>query len=312
MSTIASPEMTRTRRPRPRAASTAGLVRTNLTLFRRWPLVWMLAGLDLLFIFLAWIVLVYTATNHPSGFLPGHLLSGSHGLLNEMGQMMTMGRRVGEFVAVALAGAAFGTDFSSGVIRINLSRGPTRLQYLIARYLALLATSVCIVSIGLIESALLAGLIPALNANAPTLAHFNGSVLIGALTIGLGSLENMVACIVIGASLAIVGRSTAVGVAGGLVYLVGEDFGAHVLPIVSHEVHSPTWTTLVSYLYTPNLNALFNHALPPAMAREMDLLDGVLPVPLPSVDMALAVAGIYTLILLGVSSWLFIERDVTQ
>lgn len=73
----------------------------------------------LLFIFLAWVVLVHTVTNHPSGFLPGHHLSGHHGLRNELGQMMTMGRRVAKVVAVAMAGAAFGADFSSGAIRIG-------------------------------------------------------------------------------------------------------------------------------------------------------------------------------------------------
>src|SRR5260221_2739758 len=90
-----------------RSANILQLTRNEL--FKLWKrrLVWGLLGLDLFFVLAAWLVLVFYAIKTRDGFDPGHLLGGATGLMNAVGQPMTLGRRGGEFIAVALGGLAF-------------------------------------------------------------------------------------------------------------------------------------------------------------------------------------------------------------
>jgi hypothetical protein len=120
------------------------LTRNELFKLEKRPLIWGLLALDLFFVFAAWLVLVYYAMKSPDGFQPGHLLGGADALSHAIGQPMTLGRRGGEFIAVALGGLAFGGEFSSGAIHLALSRGVNRTAYLIAKYLALALACCCL------------------------------------------------------------------------------------------------------------------------------------------------------------------------
>jgi ABC-type transport system involved in multi-copper enzyme maturation permease subunit len=287
---------------------------TGVELYKLWkrPLTWFLCGFLLLLSFLAFVVLIYTGTAHPEAFEPGHLLHGSPGILDTITQQLTMGRRVGEFVMIAAGGAAFGGEYASGAIRIALSRGPSRLSYMVAKYLALVIIALLFIALDLVLSFLMTALLPIFNPQAPSLLATTPAVIGGTLKAAGGMLENMLVCLVLGSALAIVGRSTAVGVAGGLVYLVGEDIGARILPILTTITHLPLWKGLVSYLLTPNLDAFFAHSLPLAMAERLDTLDGVLPTPLPSAGHDFAVALGFVVVLLAISSWFYLKRDILQ
>ena len=113
------------------------LTLNELYKLRKCRLVWGLLALDLFFVFAAWLVLVFYAIKSKDGFEPGHLLGGIDALSHSIGQPMTLGRRGGEFIAVALGGLAFGGEFSSGAIRLVFSRGVNRASYLLAKYIAL-------------------------------------------------------------------------------------------------------------------------------------------------------------------------------
>lgn len=65
-------------------------------------------------------------------------------------------------------------------------------------------------------------------------------------------------------------------------------------------------------MFAPNVNALFADALPPVMAKELDILDGVLPQPLPSAELAWLIASVYALLLVGRKSRFFLRSDVLQ
>src|SRR5258706_15049131 len=81
---------------------------TRNELFKLWKrrLVWGLLGLDLFFVLAAWLVLVFYAIKTRDGFDPGHLLGGATGLMNAIGQPMTLGRRGGRIFAVGPRGAS--------------------------------------------------------------------------------------------------------------------------------------------------------------------------------------------------------------
>src|SRR2546426_7825581 len=110
-------------RPAPAAPLPTSLVRpatlwqlTSNELYKLWKrrLVWGLLALDLCFVFLAWCVLVFYAAKSHDGFQPGHLLGGTNALSDAIGQPLTLGRRGGEVIALALRGLTFGGEVRSG------------------------------------------------------------------------------------------------------------------------------------------------------------------------------------------------------
>jgi ABC-type transport system involved in multi-copper enzyme maturation permease subunit len=286
-----------------------GLLASELFKLRRRPLTWGLIALTLFFVLAAYLTLIYTITNHPTAVLPGHLFAGPAGVRNVIVQQLTLGRRVGEFSVVAAAGAAVGVEFSSGSLRILLSRGVPRWQVLGAKYLALSVFALVLLALATVEAVVLAGLLPLLVHAAPGIGLLNVRGMAAVARSDGGVLENWLGVIALGTALAVIGRSAAVGIGGGLAYLVAEDLGGHVLPAITLETHNTLWSQLVSYLFTPNLNAAFYHAIPLDLARELDFLDGAMPSPMVSLPHALVVGAAFILGLLVVAAVLFSRQD---
>jgi ABC-type transport system involved in multi-copper enzyme maturation permease subunit len=136
---------------------------------RRWPLNWGLIALNLFFVLAAYLTLIYTITNHPTATVPGHLFAGAKGVRNVIVQHLTLGRSVGEFSVVAAAGASGGGEFSSGALRVLLSRGASRGQVLAAKYLALCVFALTLLLLATLEAVGLAALLPFLDHGAPSL-----------------------------------------------------------------------------------------------------------------------------------------------
>jgi len=286
---------------------------TRNELFKLWHrrLIWGLLALDLLFVFAAWLVLVYYALKSPDGFQPGHLLGGPNALTDAIGQPMTLGRRGGEFIAVALGGLAFGGEFSSGAIRLVFSRGVNRVSYLVAKYLALAIACLALVVAGLIMSMILSNFLILINHSAPTLLGlFKGFTFTTLLGVCIGTFENFLFCLLFGAALSIISRSAAFGIAAGFGYLIGEDIAAQILPVLAKSVHTQLGNQLVNLLFTTNLNAFYAHSLPTFLAKGLDQLDGVIASN--TIAEALIVALVWALVLGGASTYLFIKRDVLQ
>lgn len=294
---------------------------TRNELFKLWHrrLIWGLLVLDLLFVFAAWCVLVYYSLKTSDGFQPGHLLGGPNALSDSIGQPMTLGRRAGEFITVALGGLVFGGEFSSGAIRLVLSRGVNRASYLVAKYVALAIACFALVIAGLVMSMILTNFLIIIHQPAPTLLNLDGTTLATLLAMCVGTFENFLFCLLLGATLSIITRSAAFGIAVGFGYLIGEDIAAQVLPALGKAVHTPLGNQVVNLLYTTNLNAFYANMLPAFLAKGLDRLDGVIACNLVdkgcvSVDIAqsLIVPLIWALVLAGISTYLFITRDVLQ
>jgi ABC-type transport system involved in multi-copper enzyme maturation permease subunit len=302
-----------------RAANIWELTRNEL--FKLWHrrLVWGLLALDLFFVLAAWCVLVYYALKTVDGFQPGHLLGGPNALSDSIGQPITLGRRAGEFIAVALGGLAFGGEFSNGSIRFVLSRGVNRVSYLIAKYLALAIACFALVIAGLVMSMILTNFLIIIHQPAPTLLNLNGSTLAVLLSMCVGTFENFLFCLLLGATLSIITRSAAFGIAAGFGYLIGEDIAAQILPVLGKSIHTPLGNQLVTLLFTPNLNAFYANTLPAFLARGLDQLDGVIACNLVNkscvtvgTTQSLIVPLIWAMVLGGVSTYLFVTRDVLQ
>jgi len=302
-----------------RPANLWQLTRNELYKLYKRRLVWGLLILDLAFVFAAWCVLVFYAMKTHDGFQPGHLLGGANALSQSIGQPMTLGRRGGEFIAVALGGLAFGGEFSSGAIRLILSRGVNRSWYLLAKYIALAIACLALVIAGLLMSMILTNFLLLIHQPAPTLLNLDGHTIVALFGICLGTLENFLLCLLLGAALSIIARSAAFGIAAGFGYLIGEDIAAQILPVIGKSIHLSLGNQINNLLFTTNINAFYANTLPVALARGLDQLDGVIAcspvnkecVPV-SLGQALMVTLIWALILGGVSTYLFIKRDVLQ
>lgn len=290
-------------------------------LYKLWKrrIIWAMLALDLLAVLAAWGVLVFYATKTHDGFQTGHLLGGPNALSQSIGQPMTLGRRVGEFIAVALGGLAFGGEFSSGAIRLILSRGVNRVSYLVAKYLALVIACIALVIAGLLMSALLTNFLLIIHQPAPTLLNLNGPTIVALLNICLGTIENFLLCLLFGSALSIISRSAAFGIAAGFGYLIGEDIAAQILPVIGKSIHIPLGYQINELLFTTNLNAFYAHTIPTVLAKGLDQLDGVIacsPVTkgctTVSSGQSLTVVLVWAVILAGVSTFLFIKRDVLQ
>jgi ABC-type transport system involved in multi-copper enzyme maturation permease subunit len=232
---------------------------------------------------------------------------------------MTLGRRGGEFIAIALGGLAFGGEFSSGAIRLVLSRGVNRASYLVAKYVALAIACFALVIAGLVMSMILTNFLILIHQPAPTLLNLNEPTLVTLFSMCVGTLENFLFCLLFGAALSIIARSAAFGIAAGFGYLIGEDIAAQILPALGKAVHTQLGNQVVNLLYTTNLNAFYAHSLPAFLARGLDKLDGVIACNVTSsgcvtvgTTQSLLVPLVWALVLGSVSTYLFIKRDVLQ
>ena len=323
-SPAAMPEAPASQTASAHSASLLELIGNELFKLRKRRLVWGLLIADLVFVFVAWCVLVFYALKTGDGFNPGHLLGGPDALSDAIGQPLTLGRRGGEFLTAALGGMAFGGEFSTGAIRLVLSRGVNRMSYLVAKYIALAIACAALVLASLLMSMLLSNFLILMHQPAPTLLNLNGPTLATILSGCLGTLENFLFCLMLGSTLSIITRSSAFGIAASFGYLIGEDIAAQILPVLGKSVHTLLGNQLVNLLFTPNLNAFYYNTLPSFLARGLDRLDGVIacnPVAAHThgttcvpVNMAQSfmIALTWALVLIGVSTYLFVKRDVLQ
>ena len=309
---------------RPRQAANLWQLTYN-ELYKLWKrrLVWGLLGLDLFFVFGAYAVLVFYSMKTSDGFTSGHLLGGVNALTNGIGQPMTLGRRGGEFIAAALGGLAFGGEFSSGAIRLVLSRGVNRASYLGAKFLSLMVVCAVMVLAELVMSAILVNflnLLPNAHGHAPTLLNLNGPTIVALSGICLGTFENFALCLLLGAAISLISRSAAFGIAAAFGYLIGEDIAAQIIPVIGKSLHVVQFSDFVNnLLFTTNLNAFYADSLPKFLSSGLDRLDGVIACNTTakacvtvSTGQSLLVPLIWALILGGISVVLFIKRDVLQ
>jgi hypothetical protein len=290
-------------------------------LYKLWrhPLFWGLFALDLGVVLVAWLALVYTVAKTPGSFTPGHSLGGPSGLAYAIGQPMVLGRRAGEFVAVALGALTFGGEFSGGSIRLIFSRGMGRTVYLVAKYLGLAVASAVLALAGIVTSSLLSNALILLNRAAPTLLQLNGQDVSILAMLYLGTLENFLFCLLLGATLGIMSRSAALGLAAGCGWLIGEDLLARLLQMIGASLHTSVGLRIVALLFTPNLAAFYRDSLPPQLAAALDPLSGVVacnPTATAcqpsSGGQALLVCLIWALALSAVTIFLVARRDVLQ
>lgn len=125
---------------------------------------------------------------------------------------------VGLVLIIILAGTIVGGEYGIGTIRVLLTRGPTRTQYLLAKILAILVciviTLVILIPFGVIVGALY-NLSTGISVD---FTFFTSDWVLHAVAYILLALLNLFTYAMIALSLATLGRSTAAGIAGAIVW----------------------------------------------------------------------------------------------
>ncbi len=200
-----------------------------------------------------------------------------------------------------------GMEYSQGTLRILLARGTGRLSLLVAKLLALSGVGLALLAGFTVASVVWVGL--ATVRWTGSLAALTGTGSEAAKHVGLGlllALLSMFCAVVIGSTMATLGRSVAFGVGAAMMLFPADNFGAVILTLVSQFTNQKFWGDVTAYLFGPNLNAL------PGLAVAGLRVPHVLPQPAVTVSLthALVVIGVWTLGFLALEMVLTWRRDV--
>ncbi len=213
---------------------------------------------------------------------------------------------VGLILIIVLAGTIVGGEYSVGTIRLILTRGPTRTQFLMAKIGAII---VCIIvgSFAILLPGLLVGTLLNMMTNIPQpiylftafwFLHVGLSILLAML--GLFAYAMLALC------LASLGRATASGVAGALTWALLELIIGNILVSVGHTMKSPLGEVIQAipdYFMRNNINAL--------LQNQAQYVEHTGPSSLTDIH-ALVVLLIYILLFIGIAWRSTVRRDMTH
>jgi ABC-type transport system involved in multi-copper enzyme maturation permease subunit len=213
---------------------------------------------------------------------------------------------VGLILIVILAGTIVGGEYGAGTIRVIYTRGPTRTQFLLAKALTLLACIVLGVAILLIVGIILGAILNLISGQPVDFSFFTIIWLLHAMAyFGIVVLGLMMYAL-IALSLSTLGRTTAAGLAGGLVWWGLESVLGGVFVLVSSITKGATsniFKAIPDYFIGNNISSLLanqDHALTGAVS-------GTIP------DLQAGIVLLVYIILFFGSAWLVNRRrDVTN
>jgi ABC-type transport system involved in multi-copper enzyme maturation permease subunit len=224
---------------------------------------------------------------------------------------------IGPILIAILTGTIVGGEYGVGTIRVLLTRGPTRTQYLLAKTLALLAcitiTMVILIPLGIIVGALY-NLFIGIHVD---FTFFTADWTLHAIAYILLAILHLFIYAIIALSLATLGKSTAAGIAGGLLWWFLEGVFTNILaPLIASFTPSATGDfvrTLPDYLVGNNIGALLteqsDYLTPSLRNASSTATDATSTIP----DWrAWLVIAIYFVVFLGTTWWVSQKRDITN
>ncbi|HLW01151.1 MAG TPA: ABC transporter permease [Ktedonobacterales bacterium] len=209
-------------------------------------------------------------------------------------------------LGIILAGALVGNEYSLGTVRLMFTRGPTRLQFLIAK-IAVLAiyvvpTILFLMLVGTVIGAVmgpLTGIGPDYRfLTVPWFGHFVLYLLLGMLY----WFAYMLMALFFGT----VGRSTVAGTVGPLIWLAAEPALSGIIAAFTNGANgglAAVVKAIPDYFLSNNLLSLLSN-----QGHALSFSD-----PGPYSDMhSLLVIAAYLIVFVGVACWLTVRRDVTH
>ena len=232
-------------------------------------------------------------------------------LYDTMGTALTVFRVfVGPFLIIVTA-RLIGMEYSSGTIRVLLSRGVGRLQLLGAKLLAVFGIAAATLVVGLLfhfvmSEILFATKLSSVNIGQAATAQFWADTRTYILTIAI----SMVATIFMAMAVTVIGRSLAVGLSVGLSFFAADNIGLIFFLLANKLTGSDFWLNVTGLLLGPNLNEMPHALLPNVTESATRALQG----PLVTVDgthtiVVTAVWCVAFVVVAGILTW---RRDVQE
>lgn len=210
---------------------------------------------------------------------------------------------MGTILFVILTGTCVGGEYSGGTVRLVLTRGPTRTQFLLSKIGALLLCVVLgfviMVLTGLVVGALLS--LPSGIATPLDFLQHGGWVHV--LFYPLFALFGLFIYTLLALFLATLGRSTAIGVAGAFIWFVLESVLSGVLNLFPTGPVGNFLKTIPNYFVSNNISVLLQNQThsfignPPSTVSDLHAL--------------LVLLG-YLTVFVALSLWVSIHRDITN
>lgn len=213
---------------------------------------------------------------------------------------------IGLVLLVILAGTIVGGEYGGGTVRLVFTRGPTRTQFLISKIGAILVCSALTVAvltaIGIGVGAL-ANFITGIGVD---FRFFTGAWMLHALLYLLIAILGLFIYSMIALFLSTMGKATAAGVAGALVWWVLESIVGQVLTAISlfnRGALGDFLKAIPDYFIGNNIGAL--------LQNQSQYLSPDQPSTLSDLHALLVIAA-YLILFIGLSWWISERRDVTN
>jgi ABC-type transport system involved in multi-copper enzyme maturation permease subunit len=207
---------------------------------------------------------------------------------------------------IIVAGTIVGGDYSFGTIRLLFTRGPTRIQFLLAKVLALAIYSMVGILIMTLVGILLGYALYPLSGLAPDFHFFTAAWLGHTLLIMVIQMLGWLVYATITLFFGILGRSTVAGIVGGIIWLFMELLLNNILPLLASVIGGSIGKFLGAipdYFISNNISTLIQN--------QYKAMGNIAPSPLSNLHALLVLAG-YLIVCIGLSCLLTNRRDVTH
>lgn len=209
-------------------------------------------------------------------------------------------------LAVILAGALVGGEYSLGTVRLMFTRGPTRLQFLIAKIVVLCIYIIPALLILMLVGTLVGSALAPLTGVAADFSFFTAAWFGHFLLYLLLGMFYWFVYAMMALCFGTLGRSTVAGIVGPLVWLSTEPLLNRIIALLVGNSSGGLVDfvkAIPDYFLGNNVASLVQdqaHAL--SLAPSVTLSDAH----------ALLVTGAYLVVFVGVACWLTVRRDVTH
>ncbi|GCE25741.1 hypothetical protein KDA_12250 [Dictyobacter alpinus] len=227
-------------------------------------------------------------------------------LPNAIYNIISFSNFIGSILFIILAGTIVGGEYSVGSIRLMLTRGPTRIQFLLAKIGAMLIC-VCIMLVSLI----VIGIITWLVLNVPDghrvdFSFLTGNWLLHTSLLILATILSLFTYSVLAICLSCWGKATAAGVTGVLIWWFLENAIGGLFTLLGSRMQNALGTFLVSipdYFIGNNLNALRSNQQSYLFGDHAGTIT----------DLHAGIVILFYLIIFGGLTWWFLQtRDITS
>lgn len=225
---------------------------------------------------------------------------------NSLGVAVQITRTVGLIVIIILAGTIVGGEYGIGTVRLMLTRGPTRTQFLLSKIGTIIICIVLMFLVMVLIGILIGSLLNLMTGIATNFNFLTAAWTFHAVLYMLVAMLGLFLYAMMAFFLATLGRATTAGIAGGLAWSFFESVIGGALSLISSLTKGSAGDFLKSvpdYFIGNNIAALLQNQSKYILGQPPSTLSDL---------HALLVLGGYSALFIGLALWVNKRRDVTN